>query len=203
MSLEVLSTAASIGTFLVITATAIAAIVQLRHLRTSNQLAGLLNILGRSEDPIFAEWRDATRKLVRENLPDQEFRRSIEEGTYNRRDASWNHLYNWYDYVGSLVKQGLVPEEAVMDVYSQVLVGDWETGKELIAVARRRSGAGTWENYEYLVWLSKRWLEFHEGSQYPRHAARLPIVDPWLEEDRHARETEVDSERTQTRVRGG
>src|SRR5215469_4481269 len=134
MSLEIVSTAASIATFIVIAATAIAAIVQLRHLRTSNQLAGLLNILGRSEDPIFAEWRDETKKVAEEKLSDSAFRHALERGDYDRRSAPWIHLYNWYDYVGSLVKQGLVPEEAVMDVYSQVLVGDWKTGQDIIAV---------------------------------------------------------------------
>jgi hypothetical protein len=44
------STAAAIGTFIVIAATAIAA-VQLRHLRTQNQLTGLLTVLARVEDP--------------------------------------------------------------------------------------------------------------------------------------------------------
>lgn len=199
MPLEILSTIASVGTFVVITATAIAAIVQLRHLRTSNQLTGLLNILGRSEDPIFAEWRDATKRVAREKLSDPEFRRSLEEGTYNRKDAAWNHLYNWYDYIGSLVKQGLIPEEAMMDVYSTVLVGDWEAGKDLIAVARRAGGPGTWENFEYLVWLSRRWTEFHEGSAYPRHAARLPLHDPWLDEDRRARENELQTSQTDVR----
>jgi hypothetical protein len=184
MSLEVLSTAASIGTFLVITATAIAAVVQLRHLRTSNQLTGLLNILGRSEDPIFAEWRDATKVVAKEKLSDPAFRDLLEEGSYDRKDAPWVHLYNWYDYVGSLVKQGLVPEEAVMDVYSNVLVGDWKAGEGIIAITRRQAGPGIWENFEYLVWLSRQWLEFHEGAAYPRHAKRLPIADRWLDEDR-------------------
>ncbi|MBV8366160.1 MAG: hypothetical protein JO194_06645 [Candidatus Eremiobacteraeota bacterium] len=184
MSLELLSAVAAVGTFVVIAATAIAAIVQLRHLRTSNQLTGLLNILGRSEDPIFAEWRDDTRKVAHERLSDPEFRMKLEEGDYDRRTASWIHLYNWYDYVGSLVKQGLVPEEAVMDVYSNVLVGDWKTGEDIIAITRRRSGPGIWENFEYLAWLSMKWLEFHEGSVYPRGAQRLPLKDRWLEEDR-------------------
>ena len=188
MSLEVLSTAASIGTFIVIAATAIAAMVQLRHLRTSNQLTGLLNILGRTEDPIFAQWRDQTKKVAREKIPDPEFRRMLEEGDFDRQTAPWVHLYNWYDYVGSLVKQGLIPQEAIMDVYSTVLVSDWKEGENIIAITRRRSGAGTWENFEYLAWLSKRWLEFNEGSVYPRNAARLPIVDTYLDEDRRVRE---------------
>jgi len=188
MSLEVLSIAASIGTFVVIAATAIAAMVQLRHLRTSNQLTGLLNILGRTEDPIFAQWRDQTKKVAREKLSDPVFRRMLEDGDYDRRDAPWVHLYNWYDYVGSLVKQGLIPQESIMDVYSMVLVGDWKEGENIIAITRRKTGPGTWENFEYLAWLSTKWLEFHEGSIYPRNASRMPTEDKYVDEDRLARE---------------
>lgn len=184
MSFEALSALAAIGTFVVITATAISAMVQLRHLRTSNQLTGLLNILGRSEDPIFAEWRDATKVAARERLTDPEFRGMLESGDYDRKNAPWVQLYNWYDYVGSLVKQGLIPEESIMDVYSEVLTGDWKEGEGIIAITRRRGGPGIWENFEYLAWLSQRWLEFHERSLYPRHAKRLPLDDQWLEEDR-------------------
>jgi len=54
--LEVLSTTAAIGTFVVIAATAIAAVVQLRHLHASNQLTGLLTVLARVENPTFNEW---------------------------------------------------------------------------------------------------------------------------------------------------
>jgi len=61
MSQEILSTAAAIGTFVVIAATAIAAVVQLRHLRAQNQLTGLLTVLARVEDPQFNEWVDAAR----------------------------------------------------------------------------------------------------------------------------------------------
>jgi len=190
MSLEVLSAAASVGTFIVIAATAIAAIVQLRHLRTSNQLTGLLNILGRTEDPIFSEWRSTTRKVVKERLPDPAFRRSLEDDTFDRKDAQWLHLFNWYDYVGSLVKQGLMSEEAIMDVYSPVLIRDWNDGQGIIAVIRRDTGPGTWENFEYLVWLAHKWMEFHEGSAYPRNASRLPIVDEWFDEDRRTRESQ-------------
>ena len=47
--LEILNTVAAVGTFLVITATAIAAAVQLRHLRANNQLAGMLDVVARSK----------------------------------------------------------------------------------------------------------------------------------------------------------
>ncbi|HME82735.1 MAG TPA: hypothetical protein VKF82_11775 [Candidatus Eremiobacteraceae bacterium] len=186
MSLEVLSTAASIGSFVVIAATALAAIVQLQHLRTSNQLTGLLNILGRSEDPQFSEWRQGTKKLASQGVQDPAFRKSIEDNTYNRQDAPFLHLYNWYDYVGSLVKQRLIPAEAIMDVYSWVLVNDWKDGEDLIAISRRVGGSGIWENFEYLVVLAREWLDSHQGSAYPKGARRIALKDRWLAQDHPA-----------------
>jgi hypothetical protein len=183
MSLETLSTIATVGTFVVIAATAVAAIVQLRHLRASNQLTGLLNILGRSEDPQFSEWREATRNVIEVDVSDAGFRKSIEEGSFDRRNAPWLHLYNWYDYVGSLVKQGLVPEESIMDVFSFVMVQDWDRGQDLIALSRRRGGAGIWENFEFLVARSRRWLEVHGGGQYPKNVPRIPVPDRWMSVD--------------------
>jgi hypothetical protein len=183
MSLDFISTGAAIGTFVVIGATAIAAVVQLRHLRTSNQLTGPLNILGRSEDPQFSEWRQETRKITSEDIADAAFRKSIEDNTYDRRNAPWLHLYNWYDYIGSLVKQGLVPEESITDVFSWVMVQDWERGQDLIAVSRRIGGPGIWENFEYLVVRASEWLKSHQGSAYPKHTPRLTVNDRWLAVD--------------------
>jgi hypothetical protein len=51
VSLELWSTLAAVGTFVVIAATAIAAFVQLRHIRRSNQLAGLQSTLDMLLDP--------------------------------------------------------------------------------------------------------------------------------------------------------
>lgn len=150
MSLEVISAVSAAGTFIVIGATAIAAVIQLNHLRASNQLTGLLNILGRTEDPQFTAWRDATGKIVTERMHDPAFRKSLEDDTYDRRDAPWLHLYNWYDYVGSLVKQRLIPEEAIMDVYSYVLSQDWNRGEDIVAITRRGPGPGNLGEFRIL-----------------------------------------------------
>jgi hypothetical protein len=188
LSLELVSAIGTIGTFVVIAASAIAALIQLRHLRTSNQLTGLLNILGRSEDTQFSEWRQETKRVAKERVADPDFRASLEQGTYDRREAPWLHLYNWYDYVGSLVKQRLVPEEAVMDCYSWVLVNDWRDGQDLIALSRRIGGPGIWENFEYLVVCSRRWLEKHHGGRYPQRMPRIAVEDRWLAIDHPERD---------------
>jgi len=56
MSQETLSTAAAIGTFVVIAATAIAAVAQLRHLRAANQVSAVRVLMGEYDG---AELRDA------------------------------------------------------------------------------------------------------------------------------------------------
>lgn len=53
MSLELISTLAAVGTFFVIAATAIAAVIHLRHLRASNQLTAFMTVTHRLDDAEF------------------------------------------------------------------------------------------------------------------------------------------------------
>jgi hypothetical protein len=55
MSLEAWSAAAQIGTFLVIAATAVAALVQLNHLRAANQIAASNMFIQEYEGPELRE----------------------------------------------------------------------------------------------------------------------------------------------------
>jgi len=77
MSLELVNTFATLGTFLVIGATAVAAIIQLRHARSSNQIATLNEL---RETSISEELRAALH-FVHTELPvklrDPAFRYSL------------------------------------------------------------------------------------------------------------------------------
>ena len=55
MTFEALSAFAAAGTFFVITATAIAALIRLRHLRVSNQLESLLTLIRMPLEPKLNE----------------------------------------------------------------------------------------------------------------------------------------------------
>lgn len=118
MSLELIDSVAAVGTFIVIGATAISAVIQLRHLRTSNQLQGLLTVLARVEDANFNQWVDDATHVLEKNLPDPNYRRTIADGTFDRANNPWLNLANSYEWVGSLVRQGLIAEGPFMDVYS-------------------------------------------------------------------------------------
>ena len=53
LSAELVSAMAAVGTFIVVAATAIAAIVQLRHLRSSNQINSIIGVQQIFESPEF------------------------------------------------------------------------------------------------------------------------------------------------------
>jgi len=179
--LEILSTAAAIRTFIVIAATAIAAVVQLRHLRAQNQLTGLLTVLARVEDPQFNEWVDGAKDLIGSRLTDPDYRRAILDGTYERKDNPWLNLANSYDWVGSLVKHHLIPEESLLDVYSGRVIQAWEIIEGVVPLVRARGGTAVWENFEYLVVQAQLWNAKHPYGAYPRGVSRLPIDVTWPE----------------------
>lgn len=183
MSLELLNTIGTIGTFLVIGATAITAVIQLRHLRASNQLAGLLNVLSRVEDPVFNEWLDRSRAMLHQNLPDPAFRRTLYEARYPREGNPWLNMCNSYEWVGSLIKHKLIPEEPFMDVYSARILTAWEVLEPVVAIVRRRGDPSIWENFEYLVARSKQWEKENPQGAYPKNVARVQMKDVWLQDD--------------------
>lgn len=181
MTLEALNTAAAVGTFIVIAATAIAAVVQLRHLRAQNQLTGLLNVFERVEDAQFSEWVDAARETLKSRMPDPAYRLAILEGTYERKNNPWLNLANSYDWVGSLAKHGLIPEESLLDVYSGRVLQAWEIIEGVVPLVRKRSGSAVWENFEYLVVKARAWNLQHPDGTYPKGTPRLQIDVTWPE----------------------
>jgi hypothetical protein len=181
MSQETLGTVAAVGTFVVIAATAIAAIVQLRHLRAQNQLTGLLTVLARVEDPQFNEWVDGARNVITARISDPVFRRSIVDGTFERNRNPWLNLANSYDWVGSLVKHNLIPEEALLDVYSGRAIQAWKIIEPIVPLVRKRGGRGVWENFEFLFVRANEWVKHHPEGVYPKGVPRVNISTTWPE----------------------
>ncbi len=178
-----LNTAATIATLVVISVTAIAAFVQLRHMRTANQLEALLTVLARVEHADFGKMVDGARTLLAEKLPDPAYRRSIEEGKVDRTNNPWLNLGNSYEWVGSLVRSGLVDEDPYMDIYADRVVDAWEIMQDVIAIIRRRSGPSVLENFEYLFVRAKAYAAKHPDGVYPSHMPRAVLHDRWADAD--------------------
>jgi len=144
--LEILNTVAAIGTFVVIGTTAIAAVIQLRHMRASNQLEGLLTVLARVEDANFNRWLTETQHQIDDLLNDSDYVRSIIDNTFDR-SVAWLQLGNSYDWVGSLVKNRLIPIDAFLDVYNFRIIQAWELMEPITVLARFKTSDSVWENF--------------------------------------------------------
>jgi hypothetical protein len=189
MSLELVNTLATFGTFVVIAATAIAAVIQLRHARSSNHIAALNELRETIETADFQEALHFVQTQLSPKLQDPAFRYQILERSARTDEnrpliTKINAIGNFYEGMGLLVRTGLVDRELVLQMWAENAVGLWGTLAPLGAMVRRKFGNTLWENFEYLTVLAQDWLAAHPKGTYPAGMRRIEIEDEWLEADK-------------------
>lgn len=188
MSLEFVNTMAAIGTFLVIAATAITAIAELRHVRSSNQIAALDELRDSSETHHF---RDAQRFVVNKlakALEDPEFRYQLLHRSARTAETQifidkMHVVGNFYETMGLFLKTGLIDRDILLEIWCSNAMRDWQLLASSAAIWRRVMGGGVWENFEYLAVMSQEWLAAHPDGMYPKNVRRYDLVDTWRDAD--------------------
>ena len=172
MNLEAWNTAAAFGTFVVIAASAVAALVQLRHLRTSNQLSGLISVFGMLQDPGVRELVNFVRHDLADRMKDDDFRTSLLEIPIDRRKHPELYLCDMYNHIGSFVRSGLIDERTYLqtDWYNVTLY--WGLLAEVVAIGRTNR-PHIFENFEYLAARAQAWVDSHPDGDYPQTQRRL------------------------------
>jgi hypothetical protein len=184
MHLELIGTLASVGTFLVIGATAIAAAIQLRHMRASNQLGALLDLEHEFRAPDLQDSFRFVEHDLADRLRDRAYRAELERiGFIDARAHQEINVLNWFDEMGAVLKNHLVDENAFMDLFSRLAVQHWETLAPAISILRRRRGRGQNINFEYLAIRARAWLSRHPEGVIPKGTVRVPMRDQWLAQD--------------------
>lgn len=189
MSFELVNTFATLGTFVVIAATAITAIVQLRHARSSNHIAALNELRETMETPDFQVAAHFVSTQLPAKLQDPAFRYQIATPSARTDEmrlhmAKINAIGNFFESMGVVVKTGLVSKEVVFEMWSSVVPPNWNSLAPIAAIQRRRAGDALWENFEYLTVLAQDWNAAHPKGTYPAGMRRIEIKDEWLEADR-------------------
>ena len=189
MSLELVNTLATFGTFVVIAATAIAAIVQLRHARSSNAIAALNEIRETMESADFLSARHFVESELSAKLEDPAFRYQVAFRVARTEEtrpliAKILMIGNFYESIGVLVESGLVDLEPVLQIWSGNVISAWEGLVQVAALLRRGVGDALWENFEYLTVLSQDWTAAHPKGVYPAGVRRIEVKDKWLEADK-------------------
>lgn len=172
MSLETLNTAATVGTFVVIAASAAAALVQLRHIRAGNQLTGLLKFIELLQDPANRELLNFVRQDLGLNMKDRAFRESIDEVPIDRAKHPELYVCQLYEHIGSYVRAGLIDERTFMLAAWYDVQLYWRLLEPGIRIGRRKRPF-TFENFEWLAAKAQAWAEKHLGGNYPSALPRM------------------------------
>jgi hypothetical protein len=178
MGLESWSLTVAIGTFAVIAATAYAALAQLRHLNTTNQLSCLLFFLKLQRDKELREYFRFIREDYAQLTTEREFIDSMLTPHVDPSIHQELNVCDWYEEVGALLKHKLINESAFLDMACpQVILGDWKTLQPTIAARRSRGGPSMYMNFEYLAARSERLLQRSPSGTYPSDTPRLYVSD--------------------------
>ena len=171
MNAEVLNAIFSGLTLVVFVVTAIAAIVQLRHLRSNTSLQGLTMVLQDWQKPEMQAWIRYVRVELPEKLKDpkfcDEFRRRLDRVHHPEL-----HVCDYWEQCGTYIKYGMIDRVTFLDSSCTTIVRLWESIYPAIAIMRERGGPSVYENFEYLAVLSKQWINSHPNGAYPANMPR-------------------------------
>ena len=171
-SLELWSTMASVGTFAVITATAITALVQLRHIQRANQLAGLQSAFGMLLDPAVRELVNYVRHDLTDRMKDGTFRAGLLRIPADRRDHPELYLCDMYNHIGSFVRSDLIDERIYLQTEWYNVNLYWGLLRDVVAQVRQNR-PHLFENFEWLAARGQAWLREHPNGDYPADQQRM------------------------------
>lgn len=179
MSYDLINTFASVGTLAVITATAVAAIVQLRHVRTGNQIALLTKLHDALQSPDLVE----ARRFVKQDLPallrDADRRDEMINAPAPKDMRLATMLGNFYENVGMFVRLGTIDRTTVCMLWGGLIDEAWTGLAPYLGVIRTEpANFDIWENFEYLATVSQDWVAQHPRGNYPPGVRRLPLPSP-------------------------
>ena len=181
---ETLGAWASVGTAVVIGASAFAALIQLRHMRAGNQLEALLALQRDFQRPDLQSALRYVQGQLAQKLEDPAYRRELEMTGFVDSSAHPELVVcNWFSEIGTLVKHGLVAEAPFMDLFARLIVHCWAHVASAVAIMRRTRGDFQYHAFEYLAVRAARWVDAHPHGSMPRSFQRESLPDRWREAD--------------------
>ena len=181
MSAEWVTAIATAGTFVVIAASAIAALMQLRHMRGSNQIVALTECRETLESP---EFRDAQRFVSYElpkRLQDPVECRKAAQLPFDGEYEALATVANFFESMGLFVKTGIIDKEIACDFWSYVVLRNWEALLPVTSYVRETlDQPALWENFEYMAALAQEY-QVRYPSAYPRRMPHMPADTSLIE----------------------
>ena len=176
MSFELINSLASVGTFAVIAASAIAAMIQLRHVRASNQIALMTKLLETLQSADFVDARRFIAYELADALQDPQTVEILRTPPFAGRMRALGILGNFFESVGQYVRRGMLDREMLFENWGAIIVATWVQLAPALAIMRDEpSGDDIWENFEFLAVISEDWLAHHPSGNYPKGCRRMVL----------------------------
>ena len=183
MSAEWVTAWATLGTFIVIAASADAALEQLRHMRSGNQLTVLTEVRETLES---ADFQDALH-FVAYDLPalfdDEQARaRMLDRQTFGSEFNRIRTVGNFFETMGAFVRTKILDRDLACDLWHVTILRQWHAMSPFVTNIRLKTGDDDlFENFEYLAVLCTRWVARHPHGHYPSGTERMPAAEIWPE----------------------
>jgi hypothetical protein len=171
-------------TFLVIAATVVPAVLQMRHLSSNNQIQTLLALEHDFNEPDLQTAFHFVQNELAARLEDPAYREALARlGFVDPRAHPEMKVCNWFEQMGTFVNAGMVEERAFFDLFGRLVDHYWVLLAPAIAIMRRQRGPRQYQNFEAMTSRYRRWAKQHPAGIYPRDVPRLKLEDAWKSVD--------------------
>ncbi len=180
MTPEWLTAFGTLGTFVVIAASAMAALMQLRHMRSGNQIAALTEIRETMESTDFRQALRWTAHELPRLLEEPRIRALIANpGPLSPELEQARTVANFFETTGAAVRHGFIDRRIACDLWGYVVIRNWTVLSAFIANRRAAVDPNLFEHFEYLAVISRHWTAEHRDGTYPKDLERMPLPEPW------------------------
>jgi hypothetical protein len=174
MNAEWVTAIGTVGTFVVIAASAAAALVQLRHMRGSNQIVALTECRETLESPEFREAQRFVSYELPKRLSDPVEARRASQLPFIDEYQAIGTVANFFESMGLFVKSGIIDKHIACDFWAFVVLRNWEALLPITTYVREQiAQPALWENFEYMAALSQAYSRENPVS-YPPGMQRMP-----------------------------
>jgi len=178
MNWEEVSAVSTFITMIIIAASAVAAVLQLRHMRAGNAITGFLGMMDRWASPKARETQNYVfgGELDRK-MSDPGYRNELQRGLIDRIAHPEVDYLDFWESLGGFVKLGYFPEDLVMESGGPIAMLAWEKLKPVIAIIRNVRGPAVYDNFEFLVSRAQLWEQRHPDGVFPRGTPHLAVAE--------------------------
>src|SRR5215469_15122034 len=181
MTAETLTAVAAIGTFVVIAASAVAALIQLRHMSSNNELSALRSAMESWDSDRVQNALYFLRTEFAGRMKDESYRNELDTaGPVDRRTHPELYICDFWDTLGVFIMHGLLRESAFLEMGADMVATNWDTVWPAIAITRRKRGDALFIGFEYLADRGRLWSARYPAGYGTRRWQRQKLTDPWL-----------------------